>query len=291
MKNKILALAGLTVFASPLAWAEIVLTEDLSLSGYIDMNAVEEDLPGDSFDFSVSEVELDFNYTTGAISAVSEFSYDGTEVSYETVTITYAATDELSFTAGNILSYLGWEAYDAPNLFQNTYAYRNFSPGYPAYATGASLDYVTDAYSFGVWVGESGGDVSVEVAGKYTGVEGLTLFLGYANDPGYETINTWGSYETGAFTFAAEYFFWDDEVGPSREGYLGMVNYAVDKFSMTVRYSVEDTNGLDDWELLTFSPGYAFSDNLFGLLEYSAILDGSSTDSDYRIAAELIFSF
>jgi hypothetical protein len=290
MKKKNIALAGLAACAAPLGWAEIVLTDDLGLYGYIDMNAVEEDMPGDSFDFAVSEIELGFNYTTGEISAVSEFSYDGTDVSFETVTITYAASDELSFTAGNILSYLGWEAYDAPNLYQNTYAYRDFSPGYPAYATGASMDYVTDAFSFGVWVGESGGDASVEIAGKYTGVEGLTLFLGYANDPGYETINTWASYETGAFTFAAEYFFWDDEGGVDREGYLAMVNYAVDKFSMTVRYSIEDTDGMaEDWELLTFSPGYAFSDNLFGLLEYSAILDGSP--SDYRIAAELIFSF
>lgn len=297
MTNNLKALFAAGIVATSALNAEITLTEDLSVGGYIDMFALKT--PADAFSADVAEVELDFLYTTDPASAVAELSFDGTDANWETVAITYAITEELSVTGGNMLSYLGWEAYDATGLFQFSYAYRDFSPLYPAYAVGASIDYVTDQFSLGAWAGEGDGDVSYELAAKYYGVEGLTLFIGYADDPGYETLNLWASYEVDAFTFTLEWVDTEtDEMDTT--GYLAMINYAVGDFAITGRYSIQQDDYADsteisdpeDWELLTISPSYSFSDNLLGLIEYSYILDGEAVSGDdYQLAVEFIYTF
>ncbi len=302
MKRQLIAMLVTGAALLPAAMnAEIVLTEDLALAGYLDMSYTDIDLPGDNSSAGISEFELDFNYTTEPFFSTVELSYDGYDVNFETAIVGYNITDELSVSAGNILSYLGWETYDATGLYQFSYAYRDFSPLYPAYAVGAALDYVTDMFSVGVWVGDSDNDkLSYEVAGKFTGIEGLTLFAGWADDPYYETLNFWASFEVAGFTFAAEYVDTDNKgYDADKTGYLGMVNYTFDSFGITLRYSVEETDGFaDDWELITISPSYAFSDNLIGLLELSLIQDGgyyyegeSMVEADYAFAAELIYTF
>jgi len=300
MKRQLIAMLVAGAAIAPAAMnAEIVLTEDLALSGYLDLFATDIDMPGDNSSTGVNEFELDFNYTTEPYFSVVELSYNGSDVAFETAIVGYNITDELSVSAGNILSYLGWETYDATGLYQFSYAYRGFSPLYPAYAVGASVDYVSDDFSLGVWVGDSAdNDISYEVAGKFTGVEGLTVFAAWADDPAYETLNFWASYEISGFTFAAEYIDVDNTFGGDSQGYLALVNYAVDSFGITLRYSVEETDGLaEDWELITISPSYAFSDNLLGLLELSLVEggyyddDGELLDVDYMVAAELIYTF
>ncbi len=277
--------------------AEIVLTDDLSVSGYLDLWAGDYDAAGDNSYTSVAEFELALSYTTEPAFAVVELSFEGvgsgesnSSVSLETAIVGYNISESLSVSAGNILSYLGWETYDATGLYQYSYAYRGQSPLYPAYAVGASIDYVTDDYSLGLWLGDSdGGKVSIEAMAKYTGIEGVTLFAAYADDPGYETINFWASYETGAFTFAAEYIDVDPTIGGDSEGYLFMMNYAFENAGVTLRYSVQEDEGVaEDWEQITISPSYTFTDNLAGLLELSFV-DGDS--ADYYWGAELLYTF
>ena len=41
----------------------------------------------------------------------------------EEAVLTYAFNDNLSVSVGRMLSYLGFEAYDAPNMYQFSYAY------------------------------------------------------------------------------------------------------------------------------------------------------------------------
>lgn len=290
MTNKLHAFVVAGVISVSALQAEIVIGENLSAYGYIDMFALSNDV--DDFSAEVAEYELGFSFDTETYSAVAELSYDGTDANFETVTITYAVSDELSFTAGNILSYLGWETFDATGLYQFSYAYLN--PIIPGYAVGASVDYANEDFSLGVWVGEGGdNDVSVEVAGKYYGIDGITLFAAYADDPTYTTLDLWASYEIEGFTFAVEYVDYSDEgsgIGDS-EAYLAMVNYAIEDFSITVRYSIEDNDNFD-YELFTISPGYAFSDNLFGLFEYSNVMDGEmAAGTEDWYAVELLFTF
>lgn len=297
MKLRTLAISASALgFAAAALNAEIVVTDDLSLTGYLDMYAAGMDYDGDSSETAVAEFELGFNYTTEPYFATVELSYDGSSVGFETAIVGWNVSENLVVSAGNILSYLGWETYDATGLYQFSYAYRGFSPLYPAYAVGAAVDYATDDFSLGVWIGDSSDhDVSYEVAGKYFGIEGLTLFGAWADDPAYETINFWASYEVGGFTFALEYIDVDNTDDFDDEGYLAMVNYAFEDMAITFRYSVEETDTgmatveIPDWKLFTISPSYTFSDNLLGLVEVSFIDDGG--DADYAWAVEFLYTF
>jgi len=308
IKNTITgSLAAFAVFASQ-ASAEIVLTDDLSAYGYIDVAYTDAD-DGTNLTGGAAEFELGFSFAPAesAWSAVAEISYqmggtllapdgdddgnldeDAGDIDFETVTITYAASDALSFTVGNILSYQGFEAYDATGLYQFSYSGKD-GPVYSAgYAQGGSADYVTDDYALGAWIGESGGDASLEFLVAYTGIEGLTAKFIYADDPTYETFNAWASYDYGAFTFAAEYVDTEETAGDTLESIMGLIYYSFGDAGITLRYSDVDYSGTD-YTKFTVSPGYSFSDNVFGLVEVSA---EEYDDDDYvSFAAELIYSF
>ncbi len=300
MKRQLIAMFAAAASFATVANAEIVLTDDLSVSGYLDVIGGDNDESGDNSYTAVAEFELAFSYTTEPAFAVVELSFEGvgsgesnSTVSLETAIVGYNFSENLSVSAGNILSYLGWETYDATGLYQYSYAYRDQTPLYPAYAVGASIDYVTDEYSLGLWVGDAdSGKVSIEAMAKYTGIEGVTLFAAYADDPGYETINFWASYETGAFTFAAEYIDVDYTGAGDSKGYLAMINYAFENNAgITLRYSVQEDSGTsDDWEQITIAPSYTFSDNLAGLFEVS-ILDNAGDGADYAWGVELLYTF
>lgn len=302
MKNKLTYLLAGSALVASYASAEIVLTDDLSAYGYIDTAYYSGDSDVSDLNGSVAEFELGFAFSPveSPWSAVAEISFrngqdspirDDSEAEFETVTISYAYSDELSFTVGNILSYQGFETYDATGLYQYSYQGVDGAAVYSAtYAYGASADYATDAYGAGVWVGESddGNSLSLELFLQYTGVEGLTATAVYANDPLYETYNFWASYEVDAFTFAAEYTQTDVAGTPDdSEVYMGLVYYSFGDAGLTARYST-GTDGDEDFDRYTISPSYAFSDSVFGLLEYTyQDADEQSTE----LAAELIFSF
>ena len=312
MKNKITCLlAGAALFGAT-ANAEIVLTDDLSAYGYIDMaledgdSAIEEDTTT-----SVVEFELGFAFTPAesAYSAVAELSFGESDVEWETVTISYQYSDTLSFTFGNILSYQGFETYDATGLYQFSYAGVTtqdvdgdgenesgvmYSAGY---AVGASVDGSVGDFDFGVWVGDTdsdtdgNGDPSYEYLLAYNGIENLTLKVILADDPGYETTNVWASYDYGDFTFAVESVEHDLTSGEEVDLQMAMVYYSMGKAGITFRVTDGDYNGTD-FEKTTISPSYAFSDNVFGLIEFSSEEYGSGPNSDSDTAAvELIYSF
>ncbi len=299
IKNTITgSLAAFAVFASQ-ASAEIILTEDLSLSGYIDIWLDSLDSEGDA-DYGVQEIELAFAFTPAdsPFSAVAELSLDGADafsggeeikLNTETVTVTYAASDALSFTVGNILSYQGFETFDATGLYQYSYSGSGGAVLYSAeYAFGASADYVTDDYSLGFWIGDNGGEASTEYLFAYTGVEDLTLKFIFADDPGYESFNVWGAYDYGDFTFAFEYYDNEPTVGAETETLMGLVYYSFGDAGLTVRYVDGEMGGVD-YERLTFSPSYSLSDNVFVLAEFT-FEDAGDSDSE-EFAAELIYTF
>lgn len=316
-KEMIGIVAGAAMFASN-AHAEIPLTDDLSAYGYIDMALTDSDQEGNT-ETSVAEFELGFAFTPAESkwSAVAELSFDSNSTdddpativtdetdpsaAFETVTITYAYSDELSFTAGNILSYQGFETFDATGLYQFSYQGIGGAPVYSAaYAVGASADYVTDAYAFGAWIGDSSdAKQSYEFLAAFTGVEGLTIKGIYADDPGYETFNIWASYDIDAFTFAVEYTGndWEAAFTPDEERaediYMALVYYSFGDAGITLRYSGGDYENGIDFDRYTISPSYSFSDNVFGLLElsYEEVDQGGVSDTHTTLAAELIYSF
>lgn len=295
-KSSIMLVGASALFGTCLK-AEIPVTEDVSLYGYIDMFYGDfDDGAGSVTDVAEYEFGLNFTPVESLWSAVAEISFNGTDASFETATITYASSDELSFTFGNILSYQGFETFDATGLYQFSYS----GPGalYSAgYAVGASMDYVTDDFAVGVWAGDTDSDVSLEFLLAYTGVEGLTLKAIYADDPGYETINFWASYEVGDLTFATEYVDNDYAVAGDNNGFTGiseleslmfLMYYSFDSAGITFRYSDIETD-TGDYDKFTISPSYTFSDNVLGLIEVSFVDDGASDPTE--VAAEIIFTF
>ena len=294
------SIAAFAVFASQ-ASAEIVLADGLSAYGYIDVAYTDADnsapLTG-----GAAEFELGFSFAPegSAWSAVAEISFDNDETAneddknseFETVTLTYAASDSLSFTIGNILSYQGFETYDATGLYQYSYSgygANNNGVLYSAgYANGACVDYSAGDIALGAWIGDSSGDASIELLLAYTGIEGLTAKYIYADDPAYETNNFWASYETGALTFAGEYVDTEYTNNDTLESMMGLVYYSMGDAGITFRYSDVEYSGVE-YTKLTVSPSYSFSDNVFGLVEVSS--EDYNDDDFVSFAAELIYSF
>ena len=299
MKNKITCLlAGAALFGAT-ANAEIVLTDDLSAYGYIDMALTDNDANNDTAT-SVAEFELGFSFTPAESkwSAVAELSFDDGDnndsYDFETVTISYQYSDSLSFTFGNIDTYQGFETFDATGLYQFSYAGdANTNGGYlysAGYAVGAAADYTTGDFDLGVWVGDTAtSESSFEYYVGYNGIENLSLNAVYADDPTYETTNVWATYDYGDFTFAVETVDTDfADATPDVDVQTALVYYAMGDAGITVRIT-DGEYGAVDFEKITISPSYAFSDNVFGLVEFSQ--EELGTTETESAAVELIYSF
>jgi hypothetical protein len=145
-------------------------------------------------------------------------------------------------------------------------------------------------FDYGVWVGDTdSGTNSFEYLVAYNGIENLTVKVIYADDPGYETINLWASYDYNDFTFAVETVTTEDGDGVDvLDVQTALVYYSFGSVGITLRYAEGDYAGVD-YEKFTISPSYSFSDNVFGLVEFSSEeLGGVEQDT---FAAELIYSF
>jgi hypothetical protein len=69
---------------------------------------------------------------------------------------------------------------------------------------------------------------------------------------------------------------------------MALAYYSYGDGGLTLRYSGGEFGG-SDFDKFSVSPGYSFSDNVFGLLELSY---EEVEDKDYTtLAAELIYSF
>jgi len=300
MKKELLTMLASSALFAYSANAEIVLTEDLSVSGYIDAAITDSEGEANTAT-SVAEFELGFSFTPAESpwSAVAELSFDDSVNSgnnpaeFEKVMLTYAYSDSLSFTTGKMLTYMGFEAADATGLYQ--FSYQGIGGGaahYAGYGPGASVDYASGDYEVGVWAGRvNDATTSMEYYVGYKGIEDLTVKVIFCDDPTYEIFNTWASYDYGDFTFAAEYTARDNEASETTDSevYMALVYYSMGDAGLTLRYSGGEYVGAD-FDRITISPSYAFSDNVFGLVEYSVDdLDAGGTDT--QLAAELIFSF
>ena len=98
------------------------------------------------------------------------------------------------------------------------------------------------------------------------------------------------SYQMEKLLLAAEVAEKDNTTGTDIEGWLIMGNYAVtDAIGLTLRYSEQEV-GTDEYEKITISPSYVFTDNLSALIEYSTY-DTAATDPGDLFAVEVIFTF
>ena len=303
MKNKLLSLAGLLAVFN-LNAIEIGPTgSGAELSGFVVMDYVNENTAGDN-EFTLTEVELNFDWSTGPVAFSLDYNVFGDgresglpgsgEVELEEAVLTYSLNDNLSVSAGRMLTYLGFEAYDAPNMYQISYAYNtNYTYLYDKYADGVSVDYATDVFSVGIWA-DLAESMSFEYAFAYTGIENLTAKYIYGDYAGSsESKQTiWASYTMGSLLVAAEVAKHEANAGiagDDTKAYLLMGNYGfTDELSLTLRFSNTKDEGSStlETEKFTVSPSYMITDDLCFLGEYSDI-----EGEDEFVGLELIYTF
>jgi hypothetical protein len=308
MKNKI-AIASAFLAASSFSFAEIALTEGLSVEGFVDTSYTDSSAGDASFD--LNEVEISFLFESGAVSAQVDVDYvsrtvvvplgddelvadDSMEGDLDQAFISYD-TNGVTVSAGGMDSQLGFEAFEAPGLYTNSLAYG--ASQLPGTDIGVKVTKQLDEVSSlgvalvdeGSFIGDesAAGDTVVEVAyGRDLG-NGFGAFVGYRSDAaGDDLINAYVTYETGALLLAAEIVDGEEDTDLQL-----LANYAyADNASVTVRYTKEE-NGLaadDDLDIITVAHNLALADNLRLTTELS---DNGQDDDEYEFGVSLLFTF
>jgi len=128
MKNKIVLTAAFFA-ASSLSFAEIALTENLSVGGFVDMSYTHSDDDRDNGSdsnnsYQVDQVEITFGLDYGVVTAQIDLEWDlNNGSSIDQAFTTYDLGNGFKVTAGNYDSMLGFEAFEAPGLYQYSKAY------------------------------------------------------------------------------------------------------------------------------------------------------------------------
>ncbi len=298
-------------------FADVKINDTISVSGYVTGTAARSAIDTAGVRTNSSTMDVDSFKLSGMVSldkvsgTVSLHSF----ASYDPVVLdayaTYNAGNGSSVTVGKFLSYLGFEAFDYPNMLQISYA-NSLAAFIPAYHSGVRYDYSSDGFSGGVAVLDSvygptyyEGDhdltngAGFEAYIKFTS-GGWTTFLAAALDKDnltsdQTTYDIWTQYVINKTTLAAEYCYSDvDGVG---DGYfwLLLAMQSFDKWSLTGRLS----GGVDDtfapnakFTKYTISPAFTLTDNLGFLFEYSWIdYKNTGFDNGSYLAAQFVFKF
>ena len=299
-------LAGLT-FAGALSHAQIAIGENLTISGFVDASyANSDDGTTETSGINVDEVEIDFAFSFASVSAEVHLESEGGDVGLEQA---FVSTDlgGITVSAGRMLNLLGFEADEPTGLLTHSNAYSDaynpgsryndgfrgaFSQGDLSVAASITDGYTSDPRPV---TGNDAGELAFDIALSYSGIENLSVSLGYADnsdDAGdLELVNVHASYSLGQLTLAGEYNDWNDS-GAESDAYLLLANYAVnDDLSLTVRHSEVDHDAAasPDQEKTTIAVGYTVTDNLSTIIEYSSSEVG--TDDSDLFAVEGIFTF
>ena len=317
LKNKILSLASLLAVFNVNAIEIGPTGSGVELSGFVDIAASKQ---GTNTETTTAQVELNFDYATGPVSArigldFGEGSVYGAADNLEEAYATYDFGNGLSVTGGKMLTYMGFEAFDPTGMYQFSYAYDidGAQDIYDAHDYGASIDYGTDSFSIGVWSSLEN-DAGYELALAFTGIENFTAKAIWSDFTNVTTVTTpgeeadpyakstyWISYQMDKLLLAAEVAEKDSKGAGSNgsdvDGMLVMANYAVtDKMGLTLRYSETEytafNSGVVSYEgsKITVSPSYMFTDSFSGLVEFSSYDTDIGTEKDDLIAAEFIYT-
>jgi hypothetical protein len=299
-------LAGLA-FAGAFSQAQIAIGENLTVSGFVDAsysNTDSDTAADDDTSIGVNEVEIDFAFSYEGVSAEVHLQSEGGDVELEQAFVTTDLSG-ITISAGRMLSLLGFEADEPTGLYQVSRAYdatgndagKSYNEGIRAAASQGDFSVaasVTDGLYDATAVGAEGDadDTAFDILVSYSGIENLSISLGYADDGNGDTqvVNIYATYVLGQLTLAGEYSDWDDN-GTESDNYLILANYSLnDDTSITVRRSeVCAATPAADFEKTTVALNYSISDNLSSVIEYSDS-ETAGADSD-TIAVKGIFSF
>jgi len=318
MKKKIITM--LVALCAVGYLSAIDVNDNLSISGFVDGSYESGDTKtggatDDTSSLDLDEVEIDFLFNAGGVSARVDVDQTGGEaLNIEQASVSYGLEGGLTVTLGTFNSALGLEGEDPGGLYTFSRAY---SAAYNlgdidtnGAQEGIRADYAADAFSVSVSVYNGDGAAAIEGAGALENDLDVELGLGFSvNDTlslggGYQSTNTTAgdtdvvnvhaTYTMGKLLLAGEWTSIDSGAATDRDAYLLLADFAVsDKLGVAVRYSEEDTaTAGNEADKLTIAPNYAITDSLGAILEYSTSNtdDGGGSDAD-SIALELTFTF
>ena len=329
MHKRVTQISGLAVaaFTASTALADVKLNENFSVGGYA-TGSYQKKTEADTDKFDLDAAKLAFNTTFNPVTGTASIYYlgggTGDDLTLLDAYVNYDAGNGVTVTGGKFLSYLGFEAFDIPNMAQISYANGDFLGLIPGYHTGVKVGYSDKAYSAGVAVvdsvfgglkgdGELKSNAGFEGFVSYTGVEKLTLWTGFAyqaegdfsrDDAGGKVYgskaaeevfvwNFWAHYAlTDKMTVAGEYSV-QDSFSADGFNWLGYLNYTfTDKVSSTFRVSGEDQDNGPSFTKFTVSPALKLTDNLLVRAEISQYeYSDYDIDSDTFFGVQAVFKF
>ncbi len=331
-KERKLSLCLVTLVLILSSWsisnAQVKLTDNLSLSGFLDMSAGTSLVEDESTEANTAfdQFELDFHFANDKVSARVDVDSTSTSsevsrlIGLEQAHVSYAFSDKFSITAGRFLSCIGFEAAEPADMYQ--YSWSQGIP-YPGYQDGVAINFTLNdqvgiyaSMVESVWGNPMSSSLnlpSFEAQVALTPIDKLTTKIGFAGDvlsngAGTEylqsEVNAWAQFDVADnFFVAAEFDLlgnWDAIAkdgnlrpeGDSGMHFLGMANYGLtDKVAVTARFSGYKVGDGDLETELTLSPSYTFTDSWGGLVELRQTLADADGNSRTDIAIETIYTF
>jgi hypothetical protein len=321
------SLVAVSVLLATSASAEIKVNDNLSFAGYLVGSTTITDRDTAS---TLSTMDMDaMKLTTLAkfapVSAtLSLWSGADANPVFLDAFVSYDAGDGVTVTGGKFLSWLGYEAFDAINMTQITYAWNtvpgSFSfIGIPAYHSGVKIEKSTEKVTGGFAVLDSNNYSTPVYKGDgllsnglgfeaYANIKsgGFTTFIGaaYDKDTAADVAtysgNIWVQYVEGANTFAAElsYATSDPKVGTSVDTMFWQLfakHAFSEKYALSGRIAggVSDTTPNDtEYMKYTVAPAWTLTANLDVVAELSYVTyDGVGYDDAIFAGLQARFKF
>lgn len=300
MKKLLITVSAAALLVSLPALADVKVNENFSTSGYAVGSYQYVDPSGapasDSFDLNAAKINFNtkFEPVTGSVGIFYTQTASGTNnLTLIEAHASYNAGSGVSITGGRFLSWMGYEAFDAPNKNQVSSAYINPHGTimfYPAYHEGVKLKYSTPEMTTGVALldslngpsifrgdGELQHNYGMEAFVSYTAVKDLTIWAGIGYDSAgaqpYQKAavtlyNVWVNYTVGNATLAAEYLYQDAGVGSKGSDGLVLLDYKFTKqLSSAFRISTGKLKDISStkrglgFTKYTVSPAYAINEH------------------------------
>ena len=221
MKGRLAALAG-SIFAAVISYAEIAISDSLSVEGFVDSSCTHTDTKlgaGQESDnyLDIDQVEVSLFLDYQKLTAQVDLQYLGDGIVeeeedeiVEQAFISHQFKEGHYLTAGRYASMLGFEAFEPTGLYQFSLAYDTHDLGLltgassdasliPGYANGVKYVHIVAETFFGVSIqdevfgrdsagigntDEDGGSFGLEIAYSKSLYYGLTWFIGGAFEEG-----------------------------------------------------------------------------------------------------------
>ena len=325
MTKHVIRIGGAAVSLLALATsasADIKLNDNLSVAGYVTGSyRYFDEAKTDKFD--LDSAKLSFLTTHAPVTGVASIYYTGggtgDDLTLLDAYVNYDAGDGLTVTGGKFLSWLGFEAFDIPNMYQLSYANGDFLGVIPGYHSGVKVNYTSGDWTSGFAVldsvygglegdGELRGNAGLEAYVTFTGIEKLTVFAAVAHqtegtltagipDSGAQeeatAYNVWASYQlTPAVLLAAEYTVKESYFADGYNWLLFASFATSEKVSLVTRLSGEDVDNGPSFLKATFAPSYKLTENLSirGEISFYDYKD-FSTENDTFVGVQGVFKF